>query len=85
MRDLLLLPELLDLAGLWAKQVAEGGYDVRGDVGALTPSPPSGDVPLAVLRGVLGETVAEVGRLRARVAELELSGAARRPRRRSAW
>ena len=77
--------ELAELAGLWAKQVAGGGYDVRGDLGALSPAPPSGDVPLSVLRGALAETVAEVGRLREQVRELELSGAARRPRRRSAW
>jgi hypothetical protein len=76
--------ELVELAGHWAKQVADGGYDVRGDLTALTPGPPSGDVALSVLRSALGETVAEVGRLRERVAELELSAAARRPRRRSA-
>jgi hypothetical protein len=75
--------ELVELAGHWAKQVADSGYDVRGDLAALAPAPPAGDVRLSVLRGVLAESVAEVGRLRARVAELELSAAARRPRLRS--
>ncbi|HRK46399.1 MAG TPA: hypothetical protein PK324_12290, partial [Nocardioides sp.] len=76
--------ELLELAEHWAKQIADSGYDVRGDLAELTPARPTGDVPLAVLRGVLAESVAEIGRLRARVAELETSAAARRPRRRSA-
>jgi hypothetical protein len=75
--------ELVELVGHWAKLVAEEGYDVRGELGSLVPRPLGGDVPLAVLRSVLGETVAEVGRLRARVTELEVSAAARRPRLRS--
>ena len=75
--------ELADLVDHWAKVAADGGYDVRGDLAALTARPVTGDVPLSALRAALAETVAEVGRLRTRVAELEVSGAARRPRRRS--
>lgn len=65
-----------------AKVAADGGYDVRGDLAELTPRPAGRDGPLAALRSALAETVAEVGRLRVRVDEL--SGAARRPRLRSA-
>jgi hypothetical protein len=75
--------ELEELVGHWAKTAADGGYDVRGDLSALGPRPATTDVPLTALRAALAETVAEVGRLRERVAELEVSAAARRPRLRS--
>lgn len=72
--------ELRDLVDHWAKTVADGGYDVHGDLATLAPHTAPADVPLAALRSALAETVAEVGRLRERVAALEVSAAARRPR-----
>ncbi len=58
--------ELTELVEHWAKTAADGGYDVRGDLAALTPAPPVPDVPLSALRAALAETLAEVGRLRGR-------------------
>lgn len=73
--------ELTELVEHWAKTAADGGYDVRGDLAALTPAPAAPDVPLSALRAALAETLAEVGRLRE---ASEVSAAARRPRLRSA-
>jgi hypothetical protein len=82
--------QLLDLAEEWAKAVADRGYDVIGDLGDLVPQRSAGPTEPAraayadrvdILTGALSEAVAEVGRLRARLAVSEV---ARRPRRRFA-
>jgi hypothetical protein len=81
--------ELVELAEEWGKVVADHGYDVIGDLRDLVPVRPARSTDparaayedrLDLLSGALSEAVAEVGRLRQQLA----SGAARRPRRRSA-
>ncbi|MEP9363274.1 hypothetical protein ABLE68_09935 [Nocardioides sp. CN2-186] len=66
--------ELLEIGERWRKQLAEGGYDVRGDTTALLPGPPDpgaslpDDVPLderlSVTTDVLADVLVEVARLR---------------------
>jgi hypothetical protein len=72
--------ELVDLAEAWAKEVAERGYDVVGDVRDLVPVRTSGssdparaayDERIAVLNESLGEAVAEIGRLREQLHALQ--------------
>jgi hypothetical protein len=79
--------ELVEIAEEWGKIVADHGYDVVGDLRDLVPVRPAGSTDPAraayvdridILSTALSEAVAEVGRLR-----LEVSAAARRPRRRS--
>jgi hypothetical protein len=79
--------ELVEIAEEWGKVVADHGYDVIGDLRDLVPVRPARSTDparaayedrLDLLSGALSEAVAEVGRLR-----LEVSAAARRPRRRS--
>ncbi len=81
--------ELLQIAEDWGKVVADHGYDVIGDLHDLVPLRPAGSTDPAraayddrvdILMAALSEAVAEIGRLRLRVA----SEAARRPRRRFA-
>lgn len=70
--------ELREAAEDWAKAVAEGGYDVRGDLGGLAPrtTDPAGDdgpvqARLDLVSEALAETVAELARLRVQHAELQ--------------
>ena len=76
---------LVELAEEWGKALADGGYDVIGDVHDLVPLRPGRATDPArvsledrvdILNDALAEAVAEIGRLR-----LRLSAAARRPRR----
>ena len=59
-------PDLLEVGERWRKQLAEGGYDVRGDSAALLPveGAPAVDEE-AVSTGALADVLAEVTRLRA--------------------
>ena len=84
--------ELVAIAEDWGKLVAEHGYDVIGDLRDLVPVRTADPVDPAraaydhrveILSGAISEAVAEIGRLREQLASA--SGAARRPRRRSAW
>jgi hypothetical protein len=72
--------DLAELIDEWAKTSADEGYDVRGDLAALTPAPDPdpGDAAeaeamgrLDVVSDALTEAVAEIGRLREKTAELE--------------
>jgi len=68
--------ELVEIAQTWTDVVAAGGYDVVGDLRALVPveeasDSSSYDAREEVLTRALAEAVAEVGRLRERVRELE--------------
>jgi hypothetical protein len=68
--------ELVDVAELWAKTVADRGYDVVGDLRDLVPArsedeATSYDERIAVLNASLLEAVAEIGRLREQVHRLE--------------
>ena len=73
--DLATYDDLMSVGDDWAKLVADAGYDVHGDLSALVPaSPPAGgddQVHLSVIGEALGQTVAELVRLRTRTAELE--------------
>ena len=82
--------ELVELAEGWGKSVADRGYDVLGDLRDLVPVRPSASTDPAraayddraeLLAGALSEAVAEIGRLREKLA-VQVSAAARRPRRR---
>ncbi|MXG89676.1 hypothetical protein [Nocardioides flavescens] len=68
--------ELVEIAETWVDVVGAAGYDVVGDLRALVPvaeqtDAPSYDAREEVLTRALAEAVAEVGRLRERVRELE--------------
>lgn len=59
-------PDLLEVGERWRKQLADGGYDVRGDAAALLPVEMAGPVDEAVVSsGALADVLAEVTRLRA--------------------
>lgn len=69
--------ELVELAEEWGKVVADRGYDVIGDLRDLVPARPAGptdparasyDDRIDILNGALSEAVAEVGRLRQKLA-----------------
>lgn len=62
-------PDLLEVGERWRKQLADGGYDVRGDSAALLPVEGADvvDEPVderVVSSGALADVVAEVTRLR---------------------
>jgi hypothetical protein len=76
--------ELVEIAEAWVDVVGAGGYDVVGDLRALVPVEADADAGHGagaatydareeVLTRALAEAVAEVGRLRERVRELERS------------
>jgi hypothetical protein len=68
-------PDLLEVGERWRKQLAEGGYDVRGDATSLLPVERAGavdgeadgeaDGEDVVSTGALADVLAEVTRLRA--------------------
>ncbi|WP_244930424.1 hypothetical protein [Nocardioides sp. W7] len=80
--------ELRRAAEEWAKTIAEGGYDVQGDLGGLAPSSPHGDddepvqARLDLVSGALAETVAELARLRREHAQLQVRAAKLQKKRR---
>lgn len=72
--------DLVAVVEEWAKVVADAGYDVRGDLGALAgptgPVEPAGSAPsddrrISLLADALSDSVAEVTRLRERTRELQ--------------
>jgi hypothetical protein len=73
--DLATYDDLSSVGEDWAKLVADAGYDVHGDLSGLVPTAPALlDDPgqqLAVVGEALGETVAELLRLRERATALE--------------
>ncbi|CAB4693116.1 MAG: hypothetical protein F2667_02815 [Actinobacteria bacterium] len=75
--------ELVELGEGWAKALAEGGYDVRGDTSALTPLAPSTSSEevsperrLASVTDALADLLVEVARLRSSYDELARRNAA---------
>lgn len=85
--DLATYDDLTSVGEDWAKLVADSGYDVHGDLSALAPAAPSADggedVQLAVIGEALGDTVAELVRLRERATALEERNAKLERKRRS--
>lgn len=83
--DLAPYDDLVAVPDLWAKVVADGGYDSHGDLRALATSAPapasSTQHQLDSVAGALTETVTEVVRLRTRAAELEQRNASLERRR----
>lgn len=73
--DLATYDDLASVPDDWAKLVADRGYDVRGDLTALTPPAAphhaGTQLQLDTVADALSETVAEVVRLRTRAADLE--------------
>lgn len=78
--------DLVAVVEEWAKVVADAGYDVRGDLGALAATDPgagatgmvgagpatgSEDLRIALLADALSDSLAEVTRLRERTRELQ--------------
>jgi hypothetical protein len=72
--------ELVEIAEEWGKVVADHGYDVIGDLRDLVPVRPAGSTDPAraayedridILNGALSEAVAEVGRLREQLAQVQ--------------
>jgi hypothetical protein len=58
-------PDLLEVGERWRKQLADGGYDVRGDSAALLPVEGAEVVDEEVVSsGALADVLAEVTRLR---------------------
>lgn len=69
-----LYDDLLEVGERWRKQIADGGYDVHGDTGALLPAHPEPGVPLpdevpaeerlTTATDALANVLVEVARLR---------------------
>ena len=83
--------ELVEAAEAWGKLVADRGYDVVGDLGDLVPVRPAAssdparasyDDRVDILAASLTEAVAEVGRLRERLAAAEQRAAKTERKRR---